>query len=367
MDERKYWIALKYIEGLGEVGIKNLISKFHNPRRIFESEINGLEKVEGIGHKIAHSIKGFNTWERVDKEIRDIDRLRLKLLVLTDSYYPKNLFNIFYPPPFLYLKGKILPEDDLAVAIVGPRASDRYGRIVTESISSELASFGITIVSGMARGIDSIAHASALKAGGRTIAILGSGLDVIYPPENTKLYNEISNSGAVISEFSLGSAPDAVNFPKRNRMISGLSLGVIVIQASEKSGSLITASFALEQNREVFAVPGNITSKLSRGTHMLIKQGAKLVESVDDIMNEVEAFRDLKTNQSSVDSIDVRVELSDDERTIYSVLKNDPIHIDEIITITGINSAKALSILLSLELNGLLTQLPGKMFQLKRL
>ncbi|MFQ5786833.1 MAG: DNA-processing protein DprA [Thermodesulfobacteriota bacterium] len=366
MEEWKYWIALKLIDGIGEVGIKNLISRFHSPRTVFESGLNELEKVDGIGRKTAHSIKSFGDWEGVEKEIRDIDRLRLKLIVLTDSYYPKNLFNIYYPPPLIYLKGDLIPGDELAVAIVGSRVNDRYGKIVTEIISTELALRGITIVSGMARGIDSVAHVSALKAGGRTIAILGSGLDVVYPPENKKLYNEISDNGAVISEFSLGLAPDAVNFPKRNRTISGLSLGVIVIQASEKSGSLITASFGLEQNREVFSVPGNITSKLSRGTHMLIKQGAKLVESVDDIMNEIEAFRNLKTNQSSEESVNVFGELSDDERAIYSVLKNDPIHIDEIITMTGINSAKALSILLSLELNGLLTQLPGKMFQLKR-
>jgi len=365
MDEWKYWIALKLVEGIGEVGIKNLISKFHNPKRVFESAVDEIEKVDGIGPKTAQSIKSFSGWESVEKEIRDIDRLRLKLLVLTDSSYPKNLFNIFYSPPLIYLKGDLLPGDDIAVAIVGSRITDRYGRIVTEIISTELASSGITIVSGMARGIDSVAHASALKAGGRTIAVLGSGIDVIYPPEGKKLYDEISNNGAVISEFSLGSAPDAVNFPKRNRLISGLSLGVIIMRATEKSGSLITASFALEQNREVFAVPGNVTSRLSRGTHMLIKQGAKLVETVDDILNEIEAFKNLKTNHSSEENVNVPLELNDDERTIYSVLKNDPIHIDEIITMTGINSAKALSILLSLELNGLLTQLPGKMFQLK--
>jgi DNA processing protein len=327
--------------------------------------VKELDQVEGIGGKAAEAIKNFSDWGRVDTEIQNLRRLGFKLVSITDKEYPRNLSKIYYPPSILYLHGEFCANDEQALAIVGTRAADRYGRLVTERLASELASMGITIVSGMARGIDSVAHTAALKSGGRTIAVLGSGLDVIYPPENKNLYNQISENGAVISEFPLGSDPDAVNFPKRNRIISGLSLGVLVIQASEKSGSLITASFALEQNREVFAVPGNIASKLSRGTNALIRRGAKLVDSIEDILGEIEAFRRLKPMEPPVDTGRILERLNEDGRRIFSTITNEPIHIDDIITQSGFEPHRVLSTLLSLELEGLITQLPGKMFQLR--
>ncbi len=365
MEEWKYWLGLSFVPGVGDVGYKNLISRFHNPRAVFEASVKELDDVDGIGEKAAEAIKNFSDWDRVDAEVRNLRRLGFKLVAVTDKDYPKNLSKIYCPPPILYLRGEMCADDELALAVVGTRAADRYGRLVTEGLASELASMGITIVSGMARGIDSVAHAAALKSGGRTIAVLGSGLDVIYPPENKNLYNQISQNGAVISEFPLGSDPDAVNFPKRNRIISGLSLGVLVIQASEKSGSLITASFALEQNREVFAVPGNISSKVSRGTNALIKRGAKLVDGVEDILGEISAFRRLKPTESPVDITRILERLKEDDKIIFSALKSEPIHIDDVITQSGIPPQKVLSILLSLELEGLVTQLPGKMFQLR--
>jgi len=366
MDELKYWIALKMVSGVGEVLFKNLISKFHTPKSVFEADPFELQEVEGIGEKTIRAIKNFSEWNKAEKEVSKIEKSGFKLVLLNDSNYPKNLFNTYNPPPFLYVKGDILPEDDVAIAIVGTRFPDRYGRFVTEELTVELAVRGVTIVSGMARGIDSIAHTGALKRGGRTIAVLGSGLDIIYPPENKKLYEYISNQGAVISELPLGTAPDSLNFPKRNRVISGLSLGVAVIQASDKSGSLITASFALEQNREVFAVPGNIGNRLSRGTNKLIKQGAKLVESVEDILIEIGALRKLGQEQSLDKSISsTSNKLSEDERLIYSVLKDGPLHVDEIIKLTGLDPARALSALLSLEIGDLLIQLPGKIFKIK--
>ncbi|HEY7535968.1 MAG TPA: DNA-processing protein DprA, partial [Thermodesulfobacteriota bacterium] len=291
--EWKYWIALSMIQGVGEVLYRNLLAKFNNPKNVFEASVNEIEKVDGIGEKTAKAIKDFQDWKKADEELSKIQKSDFKLLLLNDSSYPSNLFNIYNPPPFLYIKGGIIPQDCIAIAIVGTRTPDRYGRLVTELLAEELAVRGVTIVSGMARGIDSIAHMSALKKGGRTIAVLGSGLDVIYPSENKKLYEEISNRGAVISEFPLSTPPESTNFPKRNRVISGLSLGVAIIQASDKSDSLITASLALEQNREVFAVPGNIGTKLSKGTNKLIKEGAKLVESVEDILSEIETLRTL--------------------------------------------------------------------------
>jgi len=365
MEEWKYWIALKMVQGVGEVLFRNLLAKFPSPKSIFEAKLSELERVEGIGEKIAKEIKGFKDWNKADEEVRKIKKFGFKLLLLKDSNYPRNLFNTYNPPPFLYIKGDILPQDNTAVAIVGTRIPDRYGRFVTERLAEELAVRGVNIVSGMARGIDSIAHITALKSRGRTIAVLGSGLDVIYPSENKKLYDDISNQGAVISEFLLGTLPESGNFPKRNRVISGLSLGVIIVQASDKSGSLITASLALEQNREVFAVPGNIGSKLSKGTNRLIKEGAKLVESVDDVLSEIEELRRLKEKEIN-DRSAFLPELSHEERLIYTELKNEPLHIDEITKLTGIASSKALTILLSLELSGLVAQLPGKMFQIKK-
>lgn len=365
MEEYRYWLGLSFVPGVGDIGYKNLISRFHDPKAVFEASTDSLERVEGIGEKAARSIKNFSDWGRVETEIQNLSRFGFKLLSMSDEDYPKSLSKIYYPPSMLYVHGEICARDELALAIVGTRAADRYGRVVTERLASQLASMGITIVSGLARGIDSVAHSAALRSGGRTIAVLGSGLDVIYPPENKDLYNQISENGAVISELPLGSDPDAVNFPKRNRIISGLSMGVLVIQASEKSGSLITASFALEQNREVFAVPGNIGSKLSRGTNELIKKGAKLVASVEDILGEVEAFRRLEPSESTGKYGQIIERLEEDEKRVYGTLGNAPIHIDDIITGSGFESRRVLSILLSLELEGLITQLPGKMFQLR--
>lgn len=353
------------VSGIGEVSFRNLLAKFYSPENVFKKSAEELKKADGIGDKAAQAIKSFSDWEKVEKEIARIEKAGFRLVLLTDSDYPKNLFNTHAMPPYFYVNGEILPEDDAAVAIVGTRVPDRYGKYITEKLAEELASRGITIVSGMARGIDSIAHSAALRKGGRTIAVLGSGLDVVYPPENKKLYEEISKRGAVISEFPLGTVPDAVNFPKRNRIISGLSLGVIVVQASDKSGSLITASYALEQGREVFAVPGNIGSKLSAGSNKLIKEGAKLVESVDDVLSEIEVFRKSAGKHSSESAPDIS-KLSQDEKAVYSVLKAEPLHIDEITKLAGVDSRKALSVLLSLELSGLVAQLSGKMFQVKR-
>ena len=367
MKELKYWIALKMVTGVGDVLFRNLISKFQSAEGAFKAELGALQGVEGIGEKTIEAIKNFSQWDQAEKEASRIEKLGFKVILLTDSNYPKNLFTIYNPPPFIYVNGDIIKEDDIAIAVVGTRIPDRYGRLVTEELAGELTAHGITVVSGMARGIDSIAHEGALKRGGRTIAVLGSGLDVIYPQENKKLYERISNQGAIISELPIGAAPDSVNFPKRNRIISGLSFGVVVVQASDKSGSLITASFALDQNREVFAVPANIGSRLSGGTNRLIKQGAKLVESVDDILSEIEAFRNLGQKRHLDESFSSLLsELTPDERAVYSVLKERPLHIDEIIKLTGIDSARALSILLSLELSGIIVQLPAKLFQLKR-
>ena len=363
MSTIEYWLALSSINGLGAVTFKNLISRYSDPQMVFSASYNDLLKVEGLKPNLAKLIKDFSDLEKVKEETDKISKLGLEFLVLTDPDYPERLYNTYNPPPFLYVNGKITQSDNRAIAIVGSRIPDMYGKKVTKQIAAELARNGITVVSGMARGIDSIAHSACLEAGGRTIAVLGSGIDVVYPPENKKLYKEISQNGAVLSEFPIGTKPESGNFPRRNRIISGLSLGVLVVQATEKSGSLITAEFALEQNREVFAIPGNIGSKLSNGTNKLIKKGAKLVNDVDDILEEIGGFIGTKTKKQPAAVVNLE-QLEPAQRLIYELLINEQLYVDQIIKMSNLNSSEVLTNLLSLEIKGIVNQLPGKYFQL---
>jgi DNA processing protein len=281
-----------------------------------------------------------------------------RLVSILSSDYPLSLLQIDDPPPFLYVKGSLVAEE-LAVAVVGSRRSSDYGRMVTEKLSRELAEQGVTIVSGLARGVDTAAHRGALKGGGRTIGVLGCGIDVVYPSENAQLSVEIESNGAVISEFPMGTAPLAENFPRRNRIVSGLSKGVLVVEAAEGSGSLITARLALDQGRDVFAVPGSIVSKVSRGTNLLIRDGAKLVLSVEDILDELPHGKRSPGQQSPKKQ---SPELLPDEQTIWAVVAGAPLHIDEITVKSKLTAGEVSAILLRLELKGGVTQLPGKVF-----
>ena len=366
-EDLKYWLALSMIEGVGDVTAKKLVAEFGSPENIFKAKRSELSRIrttiERGSDRLIEAICSFSGWMLVEEEINKAQKLGIDILTYSDPGYPGGLKEIYNPPPVLYVKGSILPEDSLSVAMVGSRIPDRYGRTVTEKISGGLAGRGITTVSGMARGIDSIAQAQALKHGGRTIAVLGSGLDVVYPPENDKLYEQISEHGAVISEFPLGTGPLGQNFPQRNRVISGLSLGVIVVQASKKSGSLITASFALDQNKDVFAVPGEAGRKLSFGPNWLIKKGATLVETAEDVLTELGIAYDEDT-QKTPDRSALMESLSENERAVYSVFTKDPVHVDEIIKLSGLEPSSVLSVLLSLELGGFIKQMQGKYFQL---
>ncbi len=287
--------------------------------------------------------------------------MTIRKITIDDEEYPKNLRNIYDPPQALHLNGEILPEDDIAVALVGSRNASIYGLEACEKLAYELASSGITVVSGMARGIDTAAHRGALKARGRTIAVLGSGHNMVYPPENEKLYKEIAKSGVVITEFEEDTPPLKYNFPKRNRIISGISLGVVVVEAAQNSGALITANFALEQGREVFAVPGKINSTTSRGTHELIKDGAKLVQSAEDIVEELNiSKRPVDDDKSTSKPDGIEIKLSEYERSIYELLSDEPCHIDEIVGRANIALSKTSQILLNLELKRLVRELPGK-------
>jgi DNA processing protein len=373
----KYWVALKWVEGVGNVGFKALLEAFGTPQKVFEAPLSMIKAVPGIGDKTARQIKAFKDWKKVEKELECADRTGVSIVTSQDPLYPSQLLSTYDYPAFLYVKGH-LKEDDVNVAVVGSRTASTYGKFTTERLCRELVLRGITVISGLARGIDSAAHRGALSGKGRTIAVLGCGLDVVYPPENEKLFTEISLQGALISEFPFGTPPNAPNFPTRNRIISGISLGVVVVEASEKSGSLITARLALEQGREVFAVPGSIDSSGSRGTNKLIKQGAKLIENVEDILEEIlpqvtRAPKSVKPDQRQKQPEDHQkiLTLSPDpvlketEKTVWQVLSQKPVHIDQIITSTGLTAHEVLVILLNLELQGLIEQKPGKTYMRK--
>src|SRR5437867_894011 len=290
-------------------------------------------------------------------------------IALGDERYPELLRAIYDPPAVLYCDGSVEPGDRQAVAIVGSRQATPYGLRITETLAGELSALGFTILSGFARGIDAAAHRAALAAGGRTIAVLGCGLDVDYPPGHASLRAEIAGSGAVLTEFAPGTPPRATNFPRRNRIISGLALGVVVVEAAEDSGSLITARLALEQGREVVAVPGSIDAPTSRGPHGLLKQGAKLVETVDDIVEELlpQLDRPLQTLKSEpIAALPEHVELSPSERTVLDLMSREPLHLDDLTERSRLTTPAVAAILLGLELKALVKQLPGQRYCLAR-
>lgn len=365
MDERKKgWIALNLVDGLGHIRIRNLLKRFGEPKEVFSATISELLEVPGITKNIVARIKSFSG-TRLERELNLIKELELSVLISEDEDYPANLKLIYDPPPVLYIQGKIEKRDRLAIAIVGTRRCSYYGAKTADSLSYELTSRGFTIVSGMARGIDTAGHKGALKAGGRTIAVLGSGLMCIYPRENKGLVQKIAKSGAVISEFPLLTAPDRQNFPRRNRVISGLSLGVVVIEAPNRSGALITADLALEQGREVFAIPGNVDQPTSSGTLRLIKQGAKLVTESDDVIEELGALAELlpkKKEKKGEKAFPER--LKGEEKRVYRLLTTSPQHIDEIIKRSELSASTVAGLLMTSELKGLVKQLPGKFYVL---
>ncbi|MBN1364336.1 MAG: DNA-processing protein DprA [Syntrophaceae bacterium] len=368
----KYWIALKSIEGIGNVTFPALVDKFGSLPAVFSASPSDLKKIQGISGKTALAITNFKGWNKVKEELELLKKKDVNIITYQDELYPRQLLNVYDRPPYIYVRGT-LSKDDINIAIVGSRTASTYGKYTTEKISRELALKGVTVVSGMARGIDSAAHRGAITARGRTIAIMGSGLDVIYPPENKKLFEDIIQNGAVISEYPMGVPPRSTNFPARNRIISGISYGVVIVEAGEKSGSLITARLALEQGREVFAVPGSIDSAGSRGTNNLIKQGAKLVENTDDILEEILPQIEQTTASKppshliSEETVNTQAAgLNKVDKKIFDCISPGKIHIDDLISATGLSSAEILSSLTKMELKGIIQQHPGKFFSLKK-
>jgi DNA processing protein len=376
-DDLTAWVALKSVEGVGNVAYRNLLAAFGSPDRVFEATLPQLEQTAGLNHKTARNIKDFRGLQRARAEIDRAAREGVSIVTVKDPAYPDRLRRIYDYPPLLYIKGTLTPED-IPVAVVGSRNASPYGRFVTERLCRELALRGVTVVSGLARGIDTCAHRGALAGRGRTIAVMGCGIDVIYPLDNRKLHGEIVSNGAVVTEFPFGTEPDRPHFPARNRIISGMSLGVLIVEAGEKSGSLITARCALEQGREVFAVPGSIDLPGSRGTNSLLRQGAKLVECVEDILEEIlpqlehppavphrAASGPVSLPAAHAPQAAGREALTEKESRLLGFITEKPLDADTIINRSGLAAAEVLAVLLSLELKGHVLQLPGKLFKLR--
>lgn len=357
-EEKVYWVAFSNFMGIGPQRLKLLIDYFGSAKKAWLAPYLELEKI-GLNEKLVRDFCAFREKFLPFDYMKSVQEEGIGVLTLLDPNYPELLKQISSPPPVLYFKGELKKEDNLALAVVGTRKITVYGRAATELLVSQLVAAGLAIISGMARGVDTVAHQAALAAGGRTIAVLGSGVDVIYPPENKGLYGQIVKNGAVVSEFPVGYPALPQNFPARNRIISGLALGVLVTEAAQDSGSLITAGDAGEQGREVFAVPGPITSPMSIGTSQLIQKGAKLVHTVQDILEEL----NIKQKSEQFAARQILAE-SPEEEKILAVLKNGPEHIDEIIKQTKLETATVGSLLGIMEIKGKVKNLGGGQYGL---
>lgn len=384
MNDLKYLYFLTKVDGLGSVRIKRLLDKFSIAASVFEASIKEISEVENISEKTAGTILA-STGRFADFEddytclLEKAENLSVNITGITDPGYPELLKKIYDPPVILYTKGNYDKEKlDNCVGIVGTRKPTDYGKKMSEMFSVELSSIGVSVISGFARGVDTAAHKAVLSnkdSKAITAAVFGCGVDVIYPPENKKLYGEMAEHGLLISEYELSAIPDAMNFPKRNRIISGLSLGTIVIESDVDGGALITARTALDQSREVFAVPGYVTSRSSKGTNALIKNSqAKLVENIDDVLDEIRnklQNLNIPSAGSQNGSINVQLknipELKGNEKLIYDTFLKDPgpLHIDAISEISGLNISDSLVTLLNLEFKSCVEQLPGKRFKIR--
>lgn len=357
---------LRAVKGMGDATYARLIESLGSPEAVLSASIERLMAATSISFSVAKAVReGPDATEQnaIDAEIKRLPTIHASVITLQDPVYPPRLKAIADPPPFLYVTGELQRADHQAVAVVGSRKASAAGRVFTEELSCELASLGLTVVSGMARGIDAAAHRGALKGNGRTVAVMGCGLDQTYPPEHASLRKDVEANGAVIADLPLGSSPQGYHFPRRNRIISGMCLGVIVTEATLKSGSLITARLAIDQGREVFAVPGFVKAETSRGPNSLIKQGAKMVENVEDVIEELlpQLNEDIRQrlmrrapSPSSAPSV-----ADEREALVYDLLTWDGVHIDALIEKSGLSAAEVSVLLLSLELKGLLRHLPG--------
>jgi DNA processing protein len=360
-DSRADWLALHLVPGLGNMAFKKLLDRFGDPAEVFRAKLTDLAQVEGLREQVARRIVQREFSLDPHEVLRDLDKQGANLVIYSDPTYPAPLREIHDPPMVLYTRGLALPVKVTFVAIVGSRNSTPYGVKTAENLAQGLARRGLGVVSGLARGIDSAAHWGCIEGRGFSVGVLGTGIDAVYPSSNKKLFDAMAEKGAVITEFPLKTPPEPKNFPIRNRIISGLSRGVIVVEATMKSGSLITASMALEQGREVFAVPGSVHSFKSTGCHFLIKQGAKLVENADDVLDE------FGMNYTYAPKKDTYTEpalppLEESEKKVYDLIGDYPVHIDDIVREGNLEPGTASAVLMRMELKGIVRQLPGKLF-----
>jgi DNA processing protein len=352
-DPRKYWVGFNLVKGIGAVRFQTLVDTFGDARAAWEAPVDEW-RAAGISPKIIEKFVQLRSQVDLDKVWEQIQEYKIQVITWEDSTYPRRLKEIDQPPPVLYILGDYLPEDEWAVAIVGTRRITPYGRQVTEEIASHLARSGVTVVSGLARGVDGVAHQAALNTGGRTLAVLGSGVNRVYPPEHRRLAEQIVAHGALISDYAPGTPPEASNFPPRNRIISGLSLAVVVVEAGETSGALITANFAAEQGRDVFAVPGNILAPQSQGTNRLVQQGAHPLLHVKELLDALEL-------NTIVEHRAARSVLPADavEATLLGLLGPEPVHVDDIRSQSGMPIEKVSATLALMELKGMVRQVGG--------
>jgi DNA processing protein len=353
LNDRVYWVLLSMVPQIGPSRFRRLLDVVGEPEATWKAKATTLAQA-GLDRRAIDGIVQLRDQTDAAEVWRRLERLGVSVITWSDAAYPEHLREIADSPPILYLKGELLSADRWAVSVVGTRRVTAYGRQVVERLVAELARSGVTIVSGLARGVDALGHRVALEAGGRTLAVLGSGLDRLYPTEHAALARDIAARGAIITEFPLGTPPDAVNFPRRNRIISGLSMGTLVVEAGETSGALITADFALEQGREVFAVPGSILSPASAGSNRLIQEGAKLVASARDVLEELNL-----TAVAQHEAVREALPENETEAALLRVLSSEPVHVDELGRTSALPVAEVSSALTMMELKGLVRQIGG--------
>jgi DNA processing protein len=356
----KYWVGFNIVRGIGPAKVQALLDHFGDLRLAWGA-IGDELRAAGLDSRAIESFLSTRATLDLDAEMARLQKAGVSLVTWASPDYPERLRHVYHPPPVLYLRGELKPTDEWAVAVVGTRRASAYGREAARHIAGELTRAGVTVISGLARGIDSVAHRAALEAGGRTVAVLGNGVDVVYPAENRRLMQRIVEGGAVISEYALGTPPDAGNFPPRNRVISGLSLGVVVVEAGERSGALITADYAAEQGREVFAVPGNMFNRNSIGCNRLIQQGAKLVLSVEDVLEELNLT--MVAQQLELQAV---VPENETESLLLDYLSREPTHVDEIVRQSDLSASEVSSTLALMELKGMVRQVGGMNYVVAR-
>jgi DNA processing protein len=362
VDSREALVALNMIDHVGPIRLRQLLEVFGDPAAVLKASKSQLLRVHGIGEDTATAISNWETTVDLAAELKRISEFGCHIVIQSDEEYPELLRQIYDPPIVLYVKGALAPKDKNAIAMVGSRQTTHYGIEAARKLAYQLGYLGVTVVSGGARGIDTAAHQGALNAKGRTIAVLGTGINIVFPPENAELFERIAAHGAVITQFPFNRTADKQSFPIRNRIVAGTTLGTVVVEANLTSGALITANFASDYGRQVFAVPGRIDSPRSKGCHDLIKKGAKLCESAEDILSEFEYLFPASNRGAGEQSVGA-LTLSETEQTIYDVLQeNDELAIDEVIRASGLATSVVSVALLSLEMKKLVRQLPGKLF-----